>query len=100
LIWGLFVFLDGLAVMLLDLQYDSGGIEGLATILFELLGLPVFLAARLLGELGMVAQDPLTIYAALAVGLVICIVTDWAIQRQLRRRRGEESGNHERPNAP
>lgn len=99
LIWGLLIFVDGLAVWLLDLQYDAGGLEGLANILFGLLGLPVFLAGWLLIKLGMAVQDPSTQYAALALGLILCVIVDMAIQTLLRRRHGGESGR-ERPGSP
>lgn len=100
LMWGLLIFVDGLAVLLLDLQYDSGDLGGLAVILFELLGLPVFLAAVLLNKLGMAAQHPSILYAALALGLVLCIIADLAVQTLLRRRRREQSVARKGPDSP
>lgn len=99
LMWGLLVFFDGLAVLLLDLQYDSGDLGGFANILFGLLGLPVFLAGSLLVKLGMAVQHPSTQYAALALGLILCIIIDLAIQTLLRRRRGEAGVGRDRSDA-
>lgn len=96
LIWGLLAFVDGMAIALLDLQYDDGNVGGLAHILFQLLGQPVFLAAWLLGKFGMAIQDPTTQYAALALGLIGCIAVDLAIQVLLRRARSEATSDRER----
>ena len=99
LIWGLLAFVVGLAVALLDLQYDSGGVGGLTYMLFESLGQPAFVAAWLLGKFGMAIQDPATRYGALALGLIGCIALDLAIQAVLRRARPEASADRERSDA-
>jgi hypothetical protein len=99
LIWGLLVFVDGMAISLLDLQYDDGGAGGLAHLLFQLLGQPAFVAAWLLDKLGMVIRDSTTQYVALALGLVGCIAVDLAVQILLRRARSEASPDRERPDA-
>jgi uncharacterized membrane protein YeaQ/YmgE (transglycosylase-associated protein family) len=99
LTWGLLVFVDGLAVTLLDLQYDGGDVGGFANMLFELLGHPAFLAAWLLDKFGMAIQHPSTQYAALVLGLIFCIVGDLIIQMLLRRSRAEAKIGRERPNA-
>lgn len=97
--WGLLVFVDGMAVVLLDLQYDSGDAEGLAFMLFAILGQPAFVAAWLLGKLGMVIQHPATQYVALALALIGCIAVDLAIQTLLRRPRSEAGAGRGRSDA-
>jgi hypothetical protein len=96
LIWGLLAFIVGMAVVLLDLQYDSGDVGGLVHILFTLLGQPAFVAAWLLGKFGMAIQDSTTQYVALALGLIGCIAADLAIHALLRRARSEANADRER----
>lgn len=99
LIWGLLAFVAGMAITLLDLQYDGGGAGVLAHILFELLGQPAFVAAWLLGKFGMAIQDPTTQYVALALGLIGCVAVDLAIQVLLRGARSEARAGRDRSDA-
>lgn len=95
LIWGLLVFVSGMAIVSLDLQYDSGGVETLVYLFFEFLGQPVFVAVWLLGKLGMGVEHPMTKYAAMTLGLMLCVVVDLGIQMLLRRARAEAGASKE-----
>ena len=99
LMWGLMAFVDGMAVTLLGLQYDGGGVGGWAYMLFEWLGQPVFVAAWRLGKFGMAIQDSTTQYVALALGLIGCIAADLVIQALLRRARSGANADRERSDA-
>jgi hypothetical protein len=85
--WGVLVFLSGMAVVHLDLQYDAGGLESLVFLFFLLLGQPAFVAGWLIEALGITASEFAMRNAALVLGLVLCVAADLGVQALLRQAR-------------
>lgn len=85
LVWGIVAFLSGLAVVLLDPQYDAGGIETFIVFAFLYLGQPVLVAQWLLQAVGVDFSQHAWPYASLVLGLLLWWAADFAVHRLYRR---------------
>lgn len=80
LVWGVLVFVSGMAVTNLDLQYDAGGLESVVFLFFALLGQPVFVARWFIEVLGIAGSDAAIGNIALVLGLALCVAADIGLQ--------------------
>jgi hypothetical protein len=85
LVWGIVAFFSGLAVVLLDPQYDAGGMETFVVFAFLYFGQPVLVAQWLLQAVGVDFSQHAWPYASLVLGLLLWWAADFVVHRLYRR---------------